>query len=362
MPPFIPGLQLSEMYYREVVKPLLERSFPGFEHTAALIGFGSDVIGFDTDQSTDHMWGPRLVLFLPEAGFVDQRDSIDEILHTGLPVTFQGYSTHFGSPDEIGVRLMTPIQSGPVDHLVEITTIPAYFRSYLGFELQDDICLLEWLTFSEHRLLAVTSGKVFHDDLGLEALRRKFSYYPHDLWLYLLASQWAKIGQEEAFVGRTGDAGDELGSQVIAGRLVHTIMRLCFLLERRYAPYSKWLGAGFSRLPIAAELSPLLRRVLLAPDWREREGYLTQAYQLIARRHNSLGITNPLCEKTSWFHERPYLVIHAEEFADAIQNAIQDEQVRSLPPLRGSINQLIEFTDVVEEPAFCRQMRSVWDC
>jgi hypothetical protein len=361
MPPFISGLRLSEMYYREVVKPLLDRSFPGIVHSAALIGFGSDVIGFDTVQSTDHMWGPRLVLFLPEAGFEDQRDNIDAVLRAGLPVTFLGYSTHFGRPDKIGVRLMTPIEFGPVDHLVEITTLPTYFRSYLGFDPKADIRLLDWLTFAEHRLLAVTSGKVFHDGLGLEALRSKLSYYPHDLWLYLLASQWAKIGQEEAFVGRTGDVGDELGSQVIAGRLVHALMRLCFLMERRYAPYSKWFGTGFSRLTVASELNPLLRRVLLASDWREREGYLTQAYQMIARRHNLLQITDPLPEKTTWFHGRAYLVIHAEEFADAIQNAIQDDQVRSLPPLRGSINQLIEFTDVVEDPDFCKQMRSVWD-
>jgi hypothetical protein len=57
--------------------------------------------------------------------------------------------------------------------------------------------------------------------------------------------------QEEPFVARTGDVGDELGSQVIAGRLVRALMQLCFLMERRYAPYSKWFGTGFSRLSIA---------------------------------------------------------------------------------------------------------------
>jgi hypothetical protein len=362
MPPFIPGLQLSELFYQEAVRPLLDRSFPGIAHTAALIGYGSDVIGFDTAQSTDHMWGPRLVLFLPETGFDQQRQQVDAVLRSELPVTFRGYSTHFGSPDEIGVRLMKSIQTGPVDHLVEIVTLPAYIQSYLGFDPGSEIELLDWLTFSEHRLLAVTSGKVFHDELGLNELRRKLSYYPHELWLYLLAAQWAKIGQEEPFVGRTGDVGDELGSQVIAGRLVHALMQLSFLMERCYAPYSKWFGSAFSRLPVAAELGPLLRRVLLAVDWREREGYLVQAYQLVARKHNILGITSAVSEKASWFHERPYLVIHADEFANNIQNAIKDEQVRVLPPFRGSVNQLIELTDVVEDIALCRHMRSVWQC
>jgi hypothetical protein len=360
MPPFIPGLQLSELYYQEAVKPLLDRFLPGIAHSAALIGYGSDVIGFDTEQSTDHMWGPRLVLFLPEDGFDEQRQRVDAVLRSELPVTFRGYSTHFGSPDEIGVRLMKSIEAGPVDHLVEIVTLRAYIQSYLGIDPAAEVGLLDWLSFSEHQLLAITSGKVFHDEMGLNDLRSKFAYYPHDLWLYLLAAQWGKISQEEPFVARTGDVGDELGSQVIAGRLVRALMQLCFLMERRYAPYSKWFGTAFSRLPIAVELGPLLRRVLLAVDWREREGYLVQAYQLVAREYNKLGITQPMPEQATWFHDRPYLVIQAGEIASCIQDSIQDEQVRTLPPFRGSVNQLIELTDVVEDIVFCKHMRSVW--
>jgi hypothetical protein len=361
MPPFIPGLKLSELYYHEAVRPLLDHSFPGMPHSAALIGYGSDVIGFDTALSTDHMWGPRLVLFLAEDEFEKQRTQVDAVLRTGLPFSFYGYHTNFGSPDDIGVRLMKPVDSGPVDHLIEIVTIPAYIQAYLGFDLRKEIALLDWLTFSEHHLLAITSGKVFHDDLGLEAQRSRFNYYPHELWLYLLASQWAKIGQEEAFVGRTGDVGDDLGSQVIAARLVHALMQLSFLMERSYAPYSKWFGSAFARLQAGPILGPLLRQVILAPDWREREGFLIQAYQLLARQHNNLHITAPVPEKNSWFHNRPYQVIHADEIAGAIQSVIQDEEVRALPSFRGSVNQLVELTDVVEDIGFCRQIRSVWD-
>src|SRR5688500_19140241 len=66
MPDFIPGLQLSEVLYRESVAPVLAREFPGLVHSAARIGTGSDVLGFDTDRSTDHEWGPRLLLFLAD--------------------------------------------------------------------------------------------------------------------------------------------------------------------------------------------------------------------------------------------------------------------------------------------------------
>lgn len=54
MPDFIPGLQLSEAFYREAVRPILDAAFPGLVYAAALIGNGSDVLGYDTPRSTDH--------------------------------------------------------------------------------------------------------------------------------------------------------------------------------------------------------------------------------------------------------------------------------------------------------------------
>ena len=64
------------------------------------------------------------------------------------------------------------------------------------------------------------------------------------MWRYVLACQWKRISQEEAFVGRCGEVGDELGSAVVAARLIRDVMRLVLLIERRYPPYSKWLGLG----------------------------------------------------------------------------------------------------------------------
>jgi len=96
LPEFIPGLKLSELFYHEAVRPLLDRHFPGLPHSAALIGSGSDVIGCDTPRSTDHGWGPRLDLFLPQADSFDRlRAPIDEMLRSHLPYTFHGYSTNF---------------------------------------------------------------------------------------------------------------------------------------------------------------------------------------------------------------------------------------------------------------------------
>ena len=66
-PEFAPGLQLARGFYATVVRPLLEEQFSQVPYAAALLGPGSEVIGFDSARSTDHDWGPRLQIFLADS-------------------------------------------------------------------------------------------------------------------------------------------------------------------------------------------------------------------------------------------------------------------------------------------------------
>lgn len=124
----------------------------------------------------------------------------------------------------------------------------------MNFDIDQEIELADWLTFPEQKLRTITAGEVFDDHIGVEDVRRRFAWYPNDVWLYLLASGWNRIGQEEHLMGRAGLAGDEIGSALIASRLVRDIMRLCFLMERSYSPYPKWFGTAFRRLACAGEI------------------------------------------------------------------------------------------------------------
>src|ERR687893_36730 len=130
MADFIKGIELSGLFFFEAVKPVLDAEFPRLRYSAARLGSGSEVLGFDDEMSTDHGWGPRV--------------------------------------------------------------------------------------------------DVFHDEAGLGEIRGRFSYYPRDVWLYLLAAGWERVGQEEHLMGRAGIAGDELGSAIIAARLARDLMRLGF--------------------------------------------------------------------------------------------------------------------------------------
>ena len=361
MTDFISGLQLSEALYREAVAPILAREFPGLVHSAARIGTGSDVLGFDTVRSTDHEWGPRLLLFLSETEVTTHGPSIVETMRQTLPRGIRGYSTNFGPTDEAGISVLQPVNTGPVEHKVEVTTLSQFLTQQLGITSTHELDVLDWLTFSEQALLEVTAGAVFHDGLGtLAETRGLLTYYPYDVWLHLLAAQWTRISQQEPFVGRTGEVGDELGSALIAADLVQNVMRLGFLMERRYAPYSKWFGSAFVRIECAVRLRPHLDAVLSARGWHDRQQHLVHAYEIIAAMHNDLGITEPLSTEASQFHGRPYLIIHADRFANAIRHQIKDERVRDLPDAIGSIDQFVDSTDVLSNTALRRRTKAIY--
>jgi hypothetical protein len=338
-PDFVPGLALSRDFYAEVVAPLLA----GTRHSAARLGEGSDVLGFDTPRSTDHGWGPRLQLFVEPA----QVEAVGATIDRGLPDTFRGWPVRFGWDDV------------PVSHHVEIDTIDGWLDRRVGLGRPDRLGPIDWLATPQQLLLEATAGEVFHDGLEeLGAVRAALAWYPDEVWLWLLASQWQRIGQEEAFVGRTAEVGDELGSRLVAARLVRDLIRLCFLLERRYAPYMKWLGSAFARLETAGDVGPALERALDARDYPAREGALTDAYQAVAGHHNRLAPTDLVDPTVRSYYGRPFLVIDATRFVDACLAKVQDPLLRSLP-LVGAIDQLADSTDMAT-PDAARRTRALF--
>jgi hypothetical protein len=153
-------------------------------------------------------------------------------------------------------------------------------------------------------------------------------------------------------VGRTAEAGDELGSRLAAARLAWNAMRLCFLQERRYAPYDKWLTMAFARLSAGSVVGAAIAAMVAAVAYPTREEGLVRMLQAIAQRHNALGLT-PRIEGTAGRFDvkikaatRPYQVINANRFVVACREAITDAALRDLK-LVGSIDQLTNATDLL---------------
>ncbi|HLJ32269.1 MAG TPA: DUF4037 domain-containing protein [Ktedonobacteraceae bacterium] len=364
MTPFIPGIELCRRFYEEAVNPLFERYFPALPYAAALIGHGSDVLGFDTAMSMDHDWGPRLQLFFREQD-IPLFPTIDEMLRSHLPHMFVGFPVDtIEFANEPGIMVMHQATTGSVNHRIALMTPRDFFRYHLAYDINQPLEDIDWLTFPSQELLAITAGAVYHDGLGeLTALRKRFAWYPHDIWLYLLAAGWQRIGQEEHLMPRAGYVGDELGSAIIASRLVRDIMRLCFLMEKRYAPYPKWFGSAFRQLSCAQHFVPILWRVQQSSTWQEREAAFSEAYAVLASMHNALGITETLSATVSSFHDRPFNVIHGEIIAQAILKQITSPQVKHLVTrhLIGSVDQFSDSTDLLSSSEHRLLLRKLYE-
>jgi hypothetical protein len=336
---FVPGVELARSFYAEAVGPIVA----GRPHAAALLGYGSDVLGYDTERSTDHGWGPRLQVILADGHAPDDIDALRLALHERLPARHRGWPVRFGWDDT------------PVQHHVAVITTSAFFRGWLGFDPRGGLDALDWITTPEQVLLEMTRGAVFHDDLGeLTRVRAELARYPDDVWLWLLGCQWQRLAQEEPFVGRTAEVGDDLGSRVLAARLARDVMLLCFRLERAYAPYPKWFGTAFARLDAAREVGPALTRALRAERADDREAALVDAYEVVARRHNALGVTELVDPTARPFHARPFRVLDAVRFADACRARVTDPKLRGLPMI-GGVDQWSDNTDLRSSPEVFRR-------
>lgn len=354
------GLDLNEQFFAEVLRPFLTSHFPNLPYSAARLGSGSDVLGYDDAMSTDHDWGIRQQLFLRKADEAEWGTAVFQTLRHHLPHKYQGISVHFGPENEEGTRLLADALEGRVDHRIEVTTVEKFAHSLLGFSVQQPWDAIVWLCVAQQQLLSMMAGRVFYDGLGeVESLRQRLAYFPQDVWLYLMACQWERIGQEDHFMGRTGMRGDEIGSRLLAARLVHDVMMLGFLLERKYAPYPKWFGTAFKELACAPRLEPILMAVLTAVSWQERELYLCQAFAIVGELQNQLGITPPLPTGCEQFHGRPFQV-HTGNYAGALRAAISDDAIRNLPRV-GSIDQFSDNTDLRSNVWLFEKIRPLYE-
>lgn len=324
-----PGIELSRAFWHDRVQPVVA---PIADVGAALIGPGSEVLGFDDDVSTDHDYGPRLHLMVT-ADAVASISALERALAEGLPETFAGLPVRYRMTADPVLR-----------HRVSVTTVADCFEAFCGIDPTGSITDEQWLRTPTQLLASLTDGAVFADPNGaIDAARRALTWYPESIWHYTLACQWRRIAQEEPFMARASDAADDLGARFIAGRLVGDLVRLAFLIERTWAPYNKWLSRAFGRLAVGATAGPDLHDLLAANSAAARQQAYLAAAATLGQACNALGLAPSLDVTPRPFHSRDILVLDAQRFADAL-----------IPPdalarwgWRGAIDQWVDNTDVL---------------
>jgi hypothetical protein len=328
------GIDLARAYHRDIVGPLIRRRWPGLPYAAARLGSGSDVLGYDDLMSQDHDWGLRLNVLVP-VGVVEE---VDAYLNAALPQSYAGWPTRFATTWRPDARSQ-----------VQVDSTRGLAVDRLGVDPRDGLDPLSWLGLTGQSILEVTGGPVFHDSAGqLEVVREALRWYPDDVWRYVLAADWARLGEELPLAGRAGHRGDEAGSRVVMARLVRTAMHLGFLLERAWPPYAKWLGTAYARLAVAGPTTGPLSAALDGPDWRAREDGLTQALDALLVNQRAVGLPTPKAA-TEPFWDRPFRAV-AAQIPQLLIADVTDPRVQDLPPGVGAVEQWADSVAVLGAP------------
>jgi hypothetical protein len=340
------GLELARAFYREAVAPIVARVAPELRYTAGRLGPRSDALGFDDAISRDHGWGPGCTLLIEPARFAEIAGRLDVALRNELPVRFAGYPTSYR-----GMHLVA-VDHPPIDHDVEISTPERFLHHHLGTAAPTT---RDWLAIDEQKLLEVTGGELFRDDLAFAATRAALAFYPEPLRLHLMAVEWQRIADEQAFPARAGSRGDEVGSAIVAARLAESAMRLGFYLDRVYPPYAKWLGTAFRRLPSAAELHPPILALVTAATWQERDRCWAEVVRGLITLHERGGLVEPGRYRPGPIYNGrpgtglPHLASPTiGELVDELCKQIAEPEVAALPRRLGSLNQLVACRDLEE--------------
>lgn len=359
--PFIKGKDLCRNFFLDCAKSILDEKFPELIYSAGLIGYGSDVLGYDDAVSTDHMWGPRFYLFLRESD-LGQKEAVMQAFAKKLPYIYDGYSVNFSEPDwnDGGVRHPEYIETGDVHPLIFIEAFSDFLKEQLGTTDLEHLSPLNWLAFSEHRLLSLVSGEFWEDRLQLKDKLSVIRFYPKEIKNYLIASHWDMIASEQAFMKRCGDCGDEIGSMLVAARISEHLMRLCFLYKDTYAPYSKWFGTAFYHLPVEEKIKSALHGALYGTSLTQREENLVQAQAMVAELHNQSGITSPVSYSVESYFGRDIKVIFADKFSQAVSETLKGTILENLP-LIGSFSAVSSWSEFSDNPENYWRMQNFYN-
>ena len=276
------GLQLAEEYYHQLGEPLIRREFGGVVDRVAvgLAGAGSECFGFDDEISRDHDWGPAFCLWLTADDFQKYGKELQKA-YDGLPPAFMGFGPRRSSPGE--------------EFRVGVCSIPTFYTIYTGLN-HIPLALSEWASIPESSLATATNGRVFADPLGEFSRWRQalLAFYPEDIRLKKIASRCFTIAQAGQYnLPRSIKRGEHFAATWAITQFCTDMMSLIFLLNRRYAPFPKWLHRAVKELPILGEWTcSVVADLVSSAGIQGKPAVIENACAVIIRELRSQGLTD----------------------------------------------------------------------
>lgn len=305
------GLELARSLYFEKGAAMIREKFPQYEDKIAvgLAGRGSQCFGFDDDISRDHDFEPGFCLWLTDA---------DDIA-IGVPLARE-YRALFGGASGASSALGT---AG-----VGVMRISDFYRPYTGTGKAPETWQ-DWLYLPSHALAEAANGEVFRDELGeFSRIRDSIANgMPEDVRRKKLASRLIFMAQSGQYnYSRCLRHGEEGAAMLALCEFVKNAAEAVYLLNRRHAPYYKWLLRGMRDLPRMAALADALEFLLTAEN--DSTGQKLKAAvieDICAETVKELRAQRLSCGNWN------YLEKHAFD----VQSHIENEQIRTLHVMDG---------------------------
>lgn len=274
------GLEIARLYYEEFGRKMIHEKFPSYENRIAvgLAGEGSDCFGFDDEVSRDHDWGPGFCMWLTNDDYEKIGKRLQEE-YDKLPEDFMGYR-----------RRTSPI-SGKRDGVSPIST---FYMMTMGMS-KAPTTDSEWLMTDDDKFATAINGEVFRDDLGeFSAIRDSIMlYYPNHIWRRKIAYTAASMSQTGQYnYNRMLGRGDRVTAAICLGDFIKHTMSMLYLLDKKYAPYCKWMFKGLE----ASEDAKSIRDKLMVlagshPGDKQAAGIIEEICSEILGRLHKLGLT-----------------------------------------------------------------------
>ena len=310
------GLELSERFYTDCVKPMLSEQFLDILPYLAvgLFGSGSECFGFDDGVSTDHDFEPGVCILLPDESVVDRQTAFRlERAYYKLPKEFLGF--HRSAIAPVGGARHGVLRTAEV------------FQDKVGSP-DGVLTVQQWLTVPEHALAEATNGRLFFDGYGeVTRIREGLARYPEDVRRKKLAGHLLLMAQAGQYNYRRCLAHGETGAaQLAVHEFVQHMMAAAFLLNNVYEPYYKWSFRAMRALPklsLLAETAEYLLSTDNEPSLAESKyDMIEDAAADVIDELQAQGLTKAICGDL-------------EKHAYSVNDAIADGEIRNLHILAG---------------------------
>ena len=254
------GLKISEMFFEEYGRPMLEGQFAPWKDrvAAGLVGQTSECFGYDDWISRDHDFAPGFCLWIPE----ELRSELAEPLqaaYDALPAD-EFICRH---RMDVGMAPDSSLMTGARGKRVGVHSIEEFYFEHTGLtgapQTADD-----WMKTEQMYLAEATNGRVFTDPEGtFTAVRNVWlGYYPSDVLKKKVAGNCAMAGKTGQFnYERCLKRGDTQAAYWCCTEFIHKASAALFLLNGRYMPYYKWRDRAMQDFSVCVDAVPMMERL-----------------------------------------------------------------------------------------------------